>query len=413
MAMLVLSDAFERTWGHRPPEFWPRAVAAARERHPEFLFMAEVYWDLEWTLQQQGFDYTYDKRLYDRLCDRRARPVREHFLATPDFQCKSVRFLENHDEPRAAATFALEVHRAEAVLTFLCPGLRFVHQGQLAGKRKRIPVHLGRGPVEAPDHALRVFYAALFACVADPIVQGGDWQLLECRPAWDGNWTWDGFIAFAWEGLDRGRILVAVNYQESQGQCYVRYACDDLFGKIVRLQDRMSDAVCDRAGHDLAAPGLYLDLPAWGYHKMSRRDLAARPPGFVWDAHFGALPVDAPNVVSVRQLIYLKELGRMAQTAPLAEWKACLSWHLLRVTAAYLSISFEREAFAFNETNLQGIAELPPRWKRFLAETDAAFGEALGKLYIEQTFSPRAKQQALEQVANLRTAFRARLQRLA
>ena len=105
MAMLVLPDVFERTWGLRAEPFWPRATARVREQAPGFCFMAEVYWDLEWTLQQQGFDYTYDKRLYDRLRDGHVRPIREHFHADHDYQNKMARFLENHDEPRAAATF--------------------------------------------------------------------------------------------------------------------------------------------------------------------------------------------------------------------------------------------------------------------------------------------------------------------
>ena len=151
MAMLVLPEVFERTWGISAPAFWPRATEAVRAKVPGFLFLAEVYWDLEWTLQQQGFDYTYDKRLYDRLEHGHARPVREHLFAGLDFQDHLARFLENHDEPRAAATFAPEVHRAAAILTFLTPGLRFFHQGQREGKRVRIPVHLGRGPDEAPD----------------------------------------------------------------------------------------------------------------------------------------------------------------------------------------------------------------------------------------------------------------------
>ena len=75
--------------------------------------MAEVYWDMEWTLQQQGFDYTYDKSLYDRLCEGHARAVREHFHADLDYQDKLARFLENHDEPRAAATFNRESHEAQ------------------------------------------------------------------------------------------------------------------------------------------------------------------------------------------------------------------------------------------------------------------------------------------------------------
>ena len=135
MAMLVLPDVFERTWGIRAELFWPKATESVRRKHPNFRFMAEVYWDLEWTMQQQGFDYTYDKRLYDRLREGHARPVREHFHAGLDYQNKMARFLENHDEPRAAATFSPEVHEAAAVITFLSPGLRFFHQGQFEGRR--------------------------------------------------------------------------------------------------------------------------------------------------------------------------------------------------------------------------------------------------------------------------------------
>jgi glycosidase len=130
-AMLVLPEVFERTWGIRVEPFWPQAIESVRRGHPQFRFMAEVYWDLEWTMQQQGFDYAYDKRLYDRLREGHARPVREHLRAGLDYQDKLARFLENHDEPRAAAAFAPEVHEAAAVVTFLSPGLRFFHQGQL------------------------------------------------------------------------------------------------------------------------------------------------------------------------------------------------------------------------------------------------------------------------------------------
>ncbi|HWU36426.1 MAG TPA: alpha-amylase family glycosyl hydrolase, partial [Candidatus Acidoferrum sp.] len=200
MAMLVLPDVFERTWGRRPEPFWPRATRQVRERVPDFCFMAEVYWDLEWTLQQQGFDYTYDKRLYDRLREGHARPVREHFYAGLDFQDKLARFLENHDEPRAAATFTPEVHKAAAVITFLAPGLRFFHQGQFEGRKKRILPHLVRAPQEPPFEELRVFYDQLLSVLSQPGVRDGQWQLLECVPAWGGNWTSDCFLAFAWQG---------------------------------------------------------------------------------------------------------------------------------------------------------------------------------------------------------------------
>ena len=110
MAMLMLNDVFERTWGERagaPPgdEYWPATIAARQGGHPDFVFMAEAYWDLECALQQQGFDYCYDKRLYDRLIHDGAEAVRGHLTGDTGYQERLVRFIENHDEPRAAAAF--------------------------------------------------------------------------------------------------------------------------------------------------------------------------------------------------------------------------------------------------------------------------------------------------------------------
>jgi hypothetical protein len=266
MAMLVLPDVFERTWGRRTPPFWPEAIRQVRARTPGFYFMAEVYWDLEWTLLQQGFDYAYDKRLYDRLHEGHARPVREHFHAGLDYQDHLARFLENHDEPRAAATFPPGRHQAAAVLTYLAPGLRFFHQGQFEGRKLRVSPHLVRAPVEPADPALGRFYEALLAVLRRPSVRDGQWSLLECAAAWDGNWTSDGFIGFGWRGPGDQRTLVTVNYAANQGQCHVRLPFEDLRGKTVRLRDLTGPAVYDRSGDELLARGLYLDVPGFGHH---------------------------------------------------------------------------------------------------------------------------------------------------
>jgi glycosidase len=263
MAMLVLPEVFERTWGIHSQPFWPKATRQVREHVPHFCFMAEVYWDLEWTLQQQGFDYTYDKRLYDRLRDGHARPVREHFLADSAYQNKLTRFLENHDEPRAAATFATGIHQAAAILTFLSPGLRFFQEGQFQGRRKRISPHLSRRPYEPVDQQLEQFYDRLLALLRQPIVRDGHWQLLECQPAWEGNWTWDCVVAFAWQGTEGERLLVAVNYAPNQSQCYVRLPLPDLDNGQWRLRDLMGDAAYDREGNDLGSRGLFLDVAPW------------------------------------------------------------------------------------------------------------------------------------------------------
>jgi hypothetical protein len=265
MAMLVLPEVFARTWGIRADLFWPKATESVRRKQPHFQFMAEVYWDLEWTMQQQGFDYAYDKRLYDRLREGRARPVREHFHAGLDYQDKLARFLENHDEPRAAETFSPDVHEAAAVVAFLSPGLRFFHQGQFEGRRKRISPHLVRAPEEPIDPRLEKFYERLLAVLRQPVMRAGRWQLLECVPAWEGNWTCDCFIAWSWHAEDGQWRLVAVNYAGNQSQCYVRIPFGDLGGRTVQFADLMGSARYHRDGGDLAR-GLYLDLTPWGYH---------------------------------------------------------------------------------------------------------------------------------------------------
>lgn len=263
MAMLVLPDVFERTWGLRAELFWPKATEAVRRRHPHFLFMAEVYWDLEWTLQQQGFDYAYDKRLYDRLREGHARPVREHFHAGLDYQGRLARFLENHDEPRAAATFPPGMHEAAALITFLSPGLRFFHQGQLTGWTKRISPHLVRAPQEPVNPQLQEFYARLLNVLRQPVVRDGQWQLLNCRPAWDGNWTWDCYVAFAWHGPGDERLLVTVNYAANRSQCRVQLPFTDLGTGRWQLRDLMGDAAHERDGGELQSRGLYLDEAPW------------------------------------------------------------------------------------------------------------------------------------------------------
>jgi hypothetical protein len=266
MAMLALPEVFARTWGIQAEPFWPQAIQATRSHYPNFTFMAEVYWDLEWTLQQQGFDFTYDKRLYDRLRGLDARPVREHFWAAPDYQNKSARFLENHDEARAATAFPEDIHRAAAVLSFLCPGLRFFHQGQLQGWQKEIPLQLCRAPEQPAHRQIEAFYERLLELLRQDTPRNGEWQLLACTPAWDGNPTWDSFIAFAWRGQPSQRWLVVVNYAPHQSQCYLQLPFPEWAGASLHLNDLLSTESYFRKGDELWSRGLYLDLPPWGCH---------------------------------------------------------------------------------------------------------------------------------------------------
>jgi hypothetical protein len=276
MAMLILPDVFERTWGRRPEPFWPKAIESVRRENPAFLFMAEVYWDLEWTMQQQGFDYAYDKRLYDRLREGNARPVRDHLRAEPAYQERLARFLENHDEPRAAATFPEGMHQAAAAITFLSPGLRFFHQGQFEGRIKRISPHLVRAPDEPSNEALRVFYEKLLQILRLPVLRQGRWHLLECSPAWDGNSSHEALIAYAWQNDEGDRLIVTVNYASHWSQGYVRLPLNGLQGSSFELRDLLGTSEYSRGGDDLQARGLYLDVPPWQCHVFKLTDSITR-----------------------------------------------------------------------------------------------------------------------------------------
>jgi hypothetical protein len=96
-----------------------------------------------------------------------------------------------------------------------------------------------------------------------PVVRDGRWQSLACEPAWDGNWTSDCFVAFAWGGSVDERLLVAVNYSPNQSQCYVRLPFPDLAGSQWRLQDQLGPESYDRDGADLQSRGLFLDMAPW------------------------------------------------------------------------------------------------------------------------------------------------------
>jgi glycosidase len=268
MAMLMMNDIFERTWGERAgprpaDDYWPTVIPAVRSGYPGFTFIAEAYWDLEYALQQQGFDYCYDKRLYDRLEHEGAESVGGHLSGDLGYQHQLVRFLENHDEPRAAATFPGPKEHAAAVTVLSQTGARLVHEGQLDGRRVRLPVFLARRPDEEADPELRGFYERLLAALGDPVFRDGDWQLGE-RGGWDGNGTWRQLLAWGWRGGD-ARKLVVVNLGETPAAGQVSLPWDDLRGTTWHLADASSGAVYERSGDDLR-DGLYVALDPWGWH---------------------------------------------------------------------------------------------------------------------------------------------------
>ena len=269
MAMLLLNNIFERTWGTRvglqpPEEYWREVISAVRLRYPNVLLMAEAYWDLEWDLQQLGFDYCYDKRFYDRLEQDNAESVRLHLTARLDYQDKLVRFIENHDELRAAATLSPEKERAAAVTMVALPGAKLLYEGQCEGWRVRLPVFLARRPVEPIDLDLRTFYEKLLAAVKESGLRGSEWQLCE-RTGWPDNSSYLNLVAWCWS-QGEARYVVVVNLSEYPAQARVQLPWDELAGRTWQLKDVLSSALFDRDGGEMQLEGLYVDLPAWRFH---------------------------------------------------------------------------------------------------------------------------------------------------
>ena len=274
MAMLLLPEVFRQTWGDHlagraVEDFWQAVVPRLHAAHPDFCLMAEVYWGRDREMIARGFDFAYDKDLYDALVAGDGARVRDLLAAEPAWQAHLARFLENHDEPRAAATLSLPQHKAAAVLAFVAPGLRLLHQGQLEGARAHIPIHLNRGPVEDIDVALHEFYLDLLSVLRDPVLRGGAYQPLAVDAAWEGNFSHRAFSAAIWSDGIAPRLLRVVNYGDSRGQCRIRIAHPALTGQLVALSDRLGPEHYARDGDALAGEGLYLDLPGWGYNLFS------------------------------------------------------------------------------------------------------------------------------------------------
>lgn len=272
MAMLLLRDVFAKTWATSPrtapaatTEFWADAIAEVKQRFPDFAFLAEVYWDQERNLQRLGFDFTYDKWLYDHLAYDNYAETQNHLVdAEPDFLRRCVHFIENHDEQRAATRFLLDEHRVAALLTLGLPGMRFVHEGQLEGARVHLPVQLARRPVEPEDARIAAFYEELLAALNATAVGRGEFEILRPRSAWSQNATDHCFVIVQWQSAPDAFDLVVVNLSAQPSQCYVTPTIAGLGRREWKMEDLLGEEKYWRNGSEMLTRGLYLALPPRG-----------------------------------------------------------------------------------------------------------------------------------------------------
>jgi hypothetical protein len=266
MAMLMLNDVFDRTWRRllrdRWPvpvdEFWPGAIRECRD----LTFLAEVYWDREWTLQQQGFHFTYDKRLYDRMQGSSADDVRGHLRADPAFSDRLVRFIENHDECRSAVAFARRLPAA-AVIFSTVPGMRFFFDGQLEGREIRTPVQLCRWPDEPPNRQVVSMYERLLDVTADSLFHDGEWKLIDVASSGDNSFS--ELIAYRWR-IDQRLALVVANLGAGTASGHVPVVADLPAGAAFDSTDMLSGATYRWTRRSLDVRGLFVRLDPGGAH---------------------------------------------------------------------------------------------------------------------------------------------------
>ena len=269
MAMLVLADVFQNTWRHVPVdidtaagEFWQDAIAMVKAQNPEFLFLAEAYWDLEGRLCDLGFDYAYDTKLYDLVVHDRPWDVQPHLLGLGEQNARRAHFLENHDEPRIASKVDIDLHRAATALVMGLPGMRFLHEGEFEGARKFARVPLSRRAVENVDEEIRAVYAQLLPAFAESSVGIGTGTMLTPKRAWDENPSSQLFTLVQWQepGRDDRFDLVVVNLAAQRAQCRAPLNARGLSGGTWHLADRIGSEKWVREGDDIAKNGLWLDV---------------------------------------------------------------------------------------------------------------------------------------------------------
>ena len=189
MAMLLLNEVIERNWGQFPPEsggsiahseFWADAIAMVKRLFPEFTFVAEVYWGLEQRLQDLGFDFTYNKELYDDLVRRDFATLKKRLQgSSPVFLARCLHFLENHDEQRIAALLRPLEHRLALLLLLSLPGMRLLHEGQTGGAKFGVPVQVGNRASEPVDETTARLYEELLAAAQRAKLGVGEFRILE------------------------------------------------------------------------------------------------------------------------------------------------------------------------------------------------------------------------------------------
>ena len=266
MAMLQLSDVFERIWRARigatsrpSREFWAEARAAV----PDLALLAEAYWGTEGRLIELGFSFAYDKGFYDLVRDEKLGDIHSRLESPVEHQSHLARFMENHDEPRCAAVFGNDRIVASATLMGTLPGMRFYQQGEELGFKIRAPIELRIVAEESADAFRRDLFDRIFAATRQNPFHAGQWSLLHVSG--DDQQTGGNLFAYQWRTQDACKLVVVnLSRVAAQGRVHLDGTVDGT--RDYKFTDALDGAVYLRQGGELQQIGLFVRREPYQAH---------------------------------------------------------------------------------------------------------------------------------------------------
>jgi hypothetical protein len=270
MAMLMTNEIFSRTWGDRvgsapEKEFWEEIIPAVKRKFPNFKFIAEVYWDMEYSLQQQGFDFCYDKRLYERLVNDDAQKVKDHLKGDWAYEKKLLRFIENHDEPRAVTVFGEEASKAAATIVLSLPGARLIYDNQMHGYEIMVPIQLGRGPIEEDKTDITIFYDNLLKAIPGREFNESSWDFCEVSPIEPGDSSYNNIISYIWKN-NSDILMIVVNYSLIRSKAHIKINSFNYEPGDWIFEDLLAHKKYVYQSKNLNEYGLFVELSPWQSH---------------------------------------------------------------------------------------------------------------------------------------------------
>ena len=273
MVMLMLNKVHREIWGKYlkfdtpREEFWPSVIQKVKEKYPFFTFIAEVYWGLEAEIQSLGFDFTYDKILYDRLLFSNPTQIAAHLGAEHLYQKKTIRFIANHDEEAPLTAFGSQARSfAAAAVAYTLSGARLFTASQICGDKYRLPIQY-QPLVRHVDNKVKSFYLKFLEIINHPCFHGGQWSLKAAQSCDGNDLSYQNILTWIWTQNTTCKVIV-INYSDNKSKFKIFI---DKLPKTenIHLKDEISDSLINLSYEDVKKNGLFLEFDPYEFKILS------------------------------------------------------------------------------------------------------------------------------------------------